>query len=128
MGLQQETVHSFQALDELLSNKPKSRVFILFTGSKLSKTGESWCPDCVVAEPVIEKVIKSTDLASIEALLITCYVGQRDEWKNPQNNFRTDQRFKVNCVPTLIELGTKKRLTEDQLTNEHLLLDFFGED
>ena len=72
MGLQQETVHNFQSLDELLSNQSKlSRVFILFTGSKVSKTGESWCPDCVVAEPVIEKVIKSTDLASIEALLIT---------------------------------------------------------
>lgn len=50
------------------------KVFVLFTGSKDVSTGESWCPDCVKAEPVLEKSLESLPENSE---FITCYVGDR---------------------------------------------------
>lgn len=68
--VKQETVTGFQALESALS-KTAERVFILFTGSKIKETGQSWCPDCVVAEPVIEKVLKKDDIGLDNATFIT---------------------------------------------------------
>lgn len=48
-------------------------VIVLFTGTK-NANGRSWCPDCVVAEPVVEKVIgQLKDDASLT--FITAPVG-----------------------------------------------------
>lgn len=36
-------------------------------------------------------------------------------WKDKSNPFRTDERFLVNCVPTLIELNSSgRRLVKDE--------------
>ena len=50
-------------------------IVLLFTGSK-NENGKSWCPDCVVAEPVIESVLQQ--LRSNDCLVfITVPVGDR---------------------------------------------------
>lgn len=52
----------------------KRNIFILFTGNKDVTNGKSWCPDCVKAEPVLEKCLESLPENSD---FITCYVGDR---------------------------------------------------
>ncbi|XP_029164433.1 thioredoxin domain-containing protein 17-like isoform X2 [Nylanderia fulva] len=49
-------------------------VYILYTGTKLPETGESWCPDCVEAYPFIEQGFNA---ASEETQLVIVEVGDR---------------------------------------------------
>lgn len=51
----------------------KKSVFILFTGNK-DESGQSWCPDCNVADPIIKS---NLHLLSDQSEFITCYVGER---------------------------------------------------
>lgn len=57
------------------------------------------CSDCVRAEPVIYKKLEAL---SGDVALLRVYVGDRPTWRNPQNPWRTDPRFKLTGVPTLI--------------------------
>ncbi|EFO83442.1 hypothetical protein CRE_03102 [Caenorhabditis remanei] len=102
------------------------RIVALFTGSKILTTGKSWCPDCVVAEPVIDQIIKEPPVSETDVHFITVFVGNREVWRDPAVGFRTDPSLKLTCIPTLLEVGKKaKRLTEDQLTNKNLVIEFF---
>ncbi|MCP9258310.1 hypothetical protein DINM_002810 [Dirofilaria immitis] len=60
----------------------KGHIVILFTGSK--DDGKSWCPDCIQAAPIIEKVIK--EIASSDdtedLTFVECGVGKRIERRN----------------------------------------------
>ncbi|XP_071574047.1 thioredoxin domain-containing protein 17 isoform X1 [Temnothorax nylanderi] len=49
-------------------------IYMLYTGTKLEDTGKSWCPDCVEAEPFIEKGFEA---APEGTLLVTVEVGDR---------------------------------------------------
>lgn len=69
---------------------------MLFTGSKSIDTGRSWCPDCVNAEPVIEAEL--AELASY--VFLECPV-EREQYRSPEYLYRTDERIKLRCVPTL---------------------------
>uniref|UniRef100_A0A915CRW0 Thioredoxin domain-containing protein n=1 Tax=Ditylenchus dipsaci TaxID=166011 RepID=A0A915CRW0_9BILA len=36
-------------------------------------------------------------------------------WKNPSNSFKTDERLKVSCIPTLLQLNSNNRcLNKDE--------------
>uniref|UniRef100_A0A915DER7 Thioredoxin domain-containing protein 17 n=1 Tax=Ditylenchus dipsaci TaxID=166011 RepID=A0A915DER7_9BILA len=53
--------------------------FVFFIGSKLPETGESWCPDCVKAEPVMNEALKDARLTTYSRIdFVTCSVGLRD--------------------------------------------------
>ncbi|PIA53427.1 hypothetical protein AQUCO_00900185v1 [Aquilegia coerulea] len=81
---------------EALTNKVN---LILFLADNDPFTSLSWCPDCVRAEPVIYKKLEaSTD----EVALLRAYVGDRPTWRNAHNPLRTDSRFKLKGVPTLV--------------------------
>lgn len=72
----------------------------LFFGAEDPQTGESWCPDCVTADPVLRRTIATTrrDLTVYE-----CPVGQRADWKNqPQHPYRLHPLFRVARIPTLL--------------------------
>ncbi|CAB3401240.1 unnamed protein product [Caenorhabditis bovis] len=115
-----------QTLKEIGSGK---RIIALFTGSKELLTGKSWCPDCVEAEPIIDKTLADDSVKDSDIHFITCFVGNRETWKNPNCQFRTDKNIKLTCIPTLLEVGKKaKRLIENQCANESLLKEFFLED
>ncbi|MFH4980759.1 hypothetical protein AB6A40_007468 [Gnathostoma spinigerum] len=123
MVLQRVTVEGYESLLSELG-KCSYRTLILFTASKNS--GKSWCPDCVEAEPAIENVLKDVQSSSYaednNLRVIECFVGQREYWKDKQNPFRTDPKFSVSCIPTLMEYGAKsKRLSEAQLRKEDLI-------
>nr|XP_006819824.1 PREDICTED: uncharacterized protein LOC102809271 [Saccoglossus kowalevskii] len=74
--------------------------------------------------PVVEKALS---LAPEGSTVIYCGVGNRDFWKDQSNDFRKHPQFKVTGVPTLLQIGTPKRLVEEQLMKEDLLQMFFEE-
>uniref|UniRef100_A0A0R3RUL1 Thioredoxin domain-containing protein 17 n=1 Tax=Elaeophora elaphi TaxID=1147741 RepID=A0A0R3RUL1_9BILA len=115
MSLDRRKVEGFDELNELLKDI-KCRAVILFSGSK--ENGQSWCPDCVQAEPIIEKVIEeivsSGDIDENFAF-VECGVGLRTyydnfSWKDLTNAFRVDERFKVKEIPTLLDYSNKVKL------------------
>ena len=70
--MQQFTANSSVELDQITREHNKTAV-LLFTGTKQAN-GKSWCPDCVVADPVIEKV--THQLSTDDSLIfVTVPVG-----------------------------------------------------
>jgi thiol-disulfide isomerase/thioredoxin len=85
----------------------------LFFGSEDPSTGESWCPDCVIADPVLRRACTSL---RPDLVLHECPVGQRSAWKNqPEHPFRLHPSLRIARIPTLvfIERGMERgRLVE----------------
>jgi len=100
-------------------------IFVLFTGKADPTTGDSWCPDCVAADPVIEKCVPEI---SDENVFIVCVVGDRPTWKDPKCIFRTDPDTKLKGIPTLVKWGTKGRLNSDECAKADLVSMLFTED
>lgn len=103
----------------------KVDIFFSFIGKVDAKTGESWCPDCVAAEPVIEKYIPEI---SEDNVFIVCVVGDRMKWKDPQCVFRTDPDTLLKGIPTLLKWGTKERLNSDGCANADMVSMLLTED
>ncbi|KAH0838088.1 hypothetical protein J3R83DRAFT_6332, partial [Lanmaoa asiatica] len=74
--------------------------FLIFFSSRLPESGLLWCPDCIAVEDLIRNTFGSEQGPS--AVLV--YIGQRSEWKTPDNIFRKEP-WKVIAVPTIIRLG-----------------------
>ena len=101
------------------------RIFCLFCGDK-DESGKSWCPDCVVSEPVVRSCLKNVD--DDDVVFIYCAVGDRNYWKDKQNDFRTNSSLKLTGVPTLLKWGSPNRkLVEDQLMKEDLIMMMFDD-
>ncbi|CAF1387535.1 unnamed protein product [Rotaria sordida] len=90
--------------------KKDKRIFVLFCGAKDSE-GHSWCPDCVAAEKPVEETVKSS-LPSNGVFI----------------EFSVDSQLRLTNIPTLIEWGTTKRLTEGQLLDPEMIKILFEED
>lgn len=113
--------HNVQGYEQFLKYteglKTDEPIYILYTGTKLAN-GKSWCPDCVEAEPFIEKgfekVSEGTQLVIVE-------VGDRPFWKDHNCPFRTNPVTKLKVLPTLAKWGTQKRLEGDQLLKLELI-------
>jgi len=116
-----EGFESFKAKAEELAKN--GTLFVLFSGSKNEK-GESWCPDCVTAYPVVMDGLKEAD---DDANFLYVSVGDRTFWKDPACVFRTAKESQLSSVPTLIKWGTKNRLQEDQCADPALVSMMFEE-
>ncbi|XP_067010472.1 thioredoxin domain-containing protein 17 [Anabrus simplex] len=114
-----ELIQSLQA-----DKKTAGDIFVLFSGSK-DENGESWCPDCVKAMPVIEAALGEADK---NAHFIYVGVGSRDSWKDPNSPFRKDPKLKLRYVPTLIAWGRPDRLEDAECANSDLLKMVFNPD
>lgn len=66
------TVNSSAELDQVVKDNSGKTVVLLFTGTKKSD-GNSWCPDCVVADPVIEERVEHNKRADF--VFVTVPVG-----------------------------------------------------
>ncbi|CAG8454849.1 10425_t:CDS:2 [Paraglomus occultum] len=53
-----------------------SKVYVLFFGTELPSTGQSWCPDCYEADPHIRNAF---DKHAPSAILIEAPVGTREQ-------------------------------------------------
>ncbi|XP_047358461.1 thioredoxin domain-containing protein 17-like [Vespa velutina] len=102
----------------------KESVFVLYTGTKL-ENGQSWCPDCVEAEPFIEAGLQ---VLSETSHFVVVEVGDRAFWKNPNCIFRKDSKTQLKVLPTLAQWGTQKRLQGSECQKEELLNMLFKEE
>ncbi|KAI8364785.1 uncharacterized protein BYT42DRAFT_524067 [Radiomyces spectabilis] len=107
-----------QALDNY------KKVFVLFFGSEEPDTHESWCPDCVIADPLIRK----SALPVADAILLEAPVGHRGDWKgNASHPYRV--RFQVPAIPTLYKWSTNgpgESLVEEACADPAKLESFFN--
>ncbi|RKO91243.1 DHS-like NAD/FAD-binding domain-containing protein [Blyttiomyces helicus] len=96
---------------ECMKKTPKRR-------TEEASTGESWCPDCVVADPKIRKTI----LKIPDSTLVEVPVGSRTQWRTPDNAMRIHPKIKLTVIPTLIEFGKDgsivARLVEDEAADD----------
>lgn len=103
-------VDRFEIFEELYNQYEEKKetndfknLIILFVANNDPETNQSWCPDCVVCKPVIEETLQKFEYNEQIALVVV-EVGQRDEWKNPDNPYR-NHKLKIGCVPTLVSLN-----------------------
>ncbi|CAG8599974.1 6814_t:CDS:2 [Paraglomus brasilianum] len=107
-----------------------SKVYVLFFGTELPSTGQSWCPDCYQAYPHIRNAF---DECASNATLIEAPVGTREQWKNnPSHPYKVNQRIALRKIPTLIRwtvpAGKNDRLVESECENDELLKFFLTRD
>ncbi|CAG8545063.1 6346_t:CDS:2 [Diversispora eburnea] len=115
-------VPSFDKFDEIIDKVTKENIgrniyVLLFDIS----TGKSWCPDCIVADPLIRNHI-SKEIRG-KNVIVEVPVGTRSE---------THSRIQLKAIPTLIKwsfvgIHEDKRLVENDCTNDYLLNKFFLE-
>lgn len=73
-------------------------VYLIFYSSIDPQKNKMWCPDCVD----VEKPIKEAFEAPGAPKGIIQWVGQREEWRSPENEARTV--WNVHNVPTVLRL------------------------
>lgn len=104
--------------------KSDANVNVYFTGSK-DLTGESWCPDCNVAWPIVEEALNKV---SDESHFVYVDVGDRAFWKDMKNPFRTDKTTHLSVIPSLLRWKGPQRLEGEQLNSADLLDMFFNDE
>ncbi|KAL4881686.1 hypothetical protein BJY04DRAFT_218127 [Aspergillus karnatakaensis] len=104
-----------------------SPFFISFHASPDPATGKPWCPDVVAALPHLNEVFAVPDAPQVAFV----EVGQKPEWRDPSNVFRTN--WNVKATPTLIRFesvdgGVKEvgRLVEGELLDRKRLKAFLS--
>ncbi|KAI8928949.1 hypothetical protein BC831DRAFT_446526 [Entophlyctis helioformis] len=111
-------------LAETLAAAP-GRVFGLFFGTEEPSTGNSWCPDCVIADPLVRKAIGTV----ANSTLIEAPAGLRSEYR-ANNPYRNHPEVKLVAVPTLVEFtpaGKRKQaLIEAECARQDLLDTFIA--
>lgn len=106
----------------------KKSFFAYFHGSFNEQTNQSWCSDCDISRPLIEKQHNKLECKK-NFVFAKFPIETCAEWKNPQFAYRVN-KFKVNRIPTLIfflkgvEMG---RLVESELFDESNLGEFFDD-
>ena len=109
-------VNGYEAFCKLVKSDELKEMtkYCLFSGDKDKVTGDSWCSDCVLYEPVVRSTM--ADLKADDAVYIYCLVGGRNYWKDKKNEFRTDPKLMLSGVPTFLKYGSRQKLVESQLT------------
>jgi thiol-disulfide isomerase/thioredoxin len=97
-----------EKVEEALALASGNPLLVMFTGAIVKESGQSWCPDCTAAHPVIMDVMKDTDAVMLEVPLT------RTIYRDPTLIFRTRADIKLNCVPTLLRWGTMNKLDDSQ--------------
>ncbi|KAJ5199642.1 hypothetical protein N7472_004846 [Penicillium cf. griseofulvum] len=108
-----------------LALSPASKLFIAFISGPDPISKQPWCPDVRDALPHINEAFTGDDapeLALIE-------VGQKPEWNNPQNVYRTT--WGTKNIPALVryqqvngEVTETGRLVEGEILDKQRLLAF----
>ncbi|BGP14563.1 hypothetical protein JCM10213_001912 [Rhodosporidiobolus nylandii] len=78
------------------STSPSSPHFLVFFSSVDENTGKPWCPDCADVQDEVERLVP-------ERRSTLVFVGQRNEWKTPENPFR-QAPFSISKIPTIIRV------------------------
>ncbi|CAG8231843.1 unnamed protein product [Penicillium salamii] len=106
---------------------PDSKFFIAFVSSLDPVTKQAWCPDVRAAMPHITEAFAGGDTPSLAIV----EVGQKPEWANPQNVYRTT--WTTRNIPALVryqnvdgEVTETSRLVEGEILNKQKLEAFMA--
>ncbi|KAA0198877.1 DUF953 domain containing protein, partial [Fasciolopsis buskii] len=114
-------IFSLGGLLEAIAEHYGKRLFVHFIGT-LAPDGSQWCPDCREVDPLVKMALR--DLPS-NGVFLTVQVGDRPTWKDPENPFRLNKACTVSSIPTLIEFGTDRRLSDENIKKESLIVKLF---
>merc|ERR1711916_236725 len=96
----------------------------VFIGSEDPGTGESWCSDCVISDPIIRGNVPQG------ATLVECPVGDRAVYKNnPDHPYRTHPEIALTAIPTLIAWGQDgpgARLVEGECHSQEAVVELYA--
>lgn len=105
----------------------KGSALLLFFGSEDPQTGQSWCPDCVTADPVLRRACRELQPG---LTLYECPVGLRSDWKNrPEHPYRQHPLLRLARIPTLIRIeggAERGRLVEADCARPEAVAAFLG--
>jgi 1,2-dihydroxy-3-keto-5-methylthiopentene dioxygenase len=79
----------------------KDLLVIYFTGTPNPKTGASWCPDCVTADPLVVKSIAAARKVR-KVVFVECTVERGSYLKNPAYPYRGHPFIMLPSIPTLM--------------------------
>ena len=103
-----------------------SKFIVIFTGSIDEATNESWCGDCVVAKPHIQRIVDAANGRPILKGIVT-----RDEWRGNTEHPYRKAPFGAQGVPTVILYDGQNSLHKvddlDQFADNDLMDMFLDE-
>ncbi|PRQ73140.1 hypothetical protein AAT19DRAFT_15893 [Rhodotorula toruloides] len=70
--------------------------FLIFFASIDPATGKPWCPDCSEVQSEVDRLVP-------ESRSTLVFVGDRTEWKKPDNPWR-NAPFNISRIPTIIRV------------------------
>ncbi|KAJ4371873.1 hypothetical protein N0V86_008427 [Didymella sp. IMI 355093] len=113
------------AQDLPVPNSPSAKVYLAFISGTDPVTNQSWCPDVRAALPRLQKAFSSEDAPQ----LLFVHVGQKPEWKDLGNVYRT--KWEVKAVPQLVryervdgEIKATGKLVENEVNDDEKLAEF----
>jgi len=74
-------------------------VFVLMYGER-KENGDSWCPDCTAALPVI---VSALEARAGPSTLVECTVAREEYKGKPEYAYRTHERVALKAIPQLIK-------------------------
>ncbi|KZT62582.1 thioredoxin-like protein [Calocera cornea HHB12733] len=114
-----------RVLNSFYGPSPPKRPFLIYYASIDPATGQMWCPDCRAVESTVKDLFEKEDGPT--GLII--WVGQRAEWKDPNNQYRKEAG--ITGVPTIVKLKDGKevaRLVEYNILDKDKLSAFMKDD
>ncbi|PAA62118.1 hypothetical protein BOX15_Mlig003659g3, partial [Macrostomum lignano] len=112
-------------LASLTTDEKVSRIFTLFMAATDPNTGDSWCPDCRAAEPLIEEALGQLENRD-DVVFFIVEVGNRQAWSDGDNVFRHLADQCVTGLPTLVEVKTQARLNQTECQVKDKVMQFFA--
>ena len=110
-------------------------LFVLFSGAlappghPLHGKGVSWCEDCTIAEPILDRQLErlAKELGTAKSVVVLRCPVEREEYKGvPDYPYRKHPKIRLATVPTLVhwgKRGPKERLEEQECQDETLVSD-----
>ncbi|POY72642.1 hypothetical protein BMF94_4470 [Rhodotorula taiwanensis] len=92
-----DSLQSPQAVLDQAKNASRDKPhYLVFFASVDPQTGKPWCPDCSEVQSEVERLIPEQNSTLV-------FVGDRTEWKKPENAFR-QKPFNISKIPTIIRV------------------------
>ncbi|KAJ1654205.1 hypothetical protein IWQ61_005826 [Dispira simplex] len=86
-----------QLVDQAVSNGDS--VYVLFFGREEGPANESWCPDCVIAEPLVRQAL-------VKLGRVTLLEFPLDRRTNRQEPYWRSDVVTITAIPTLVRCDT----------------------
>lgn len=132
-----EDTTQFDSTVAQYENDPAYKVVLVYvTGSVDERSGKSWCPDCVMSEPVIKNMFNQieedlenadVDPSVPQIAFIKCPVV-REPYKKSDFVYRTHAKLQIRSIPTLIlwsaDTNYRQRIIEGQFREGSRVLSF----